>query len=162
MVVGGIVREAGEGEGSYSHGDSNRDRLAGGGTNGGGGGGGGVGVADEAVEAVEERPPAGAAAGGNLRLLDLILLLDGIDSIFALNIGFRGLCIVFAAANDVGNLLPVFLLQIPSTELHVPLPPSVDQHRSCSFAPAIISTATASAACAAADGGAKGVLDREC
>lgn len=113
----GLEVWVGEREGSdsdgYSHGDGFWGVVGGGNSHLGGGGRGGRGGAEEAVEAVEERP-AGEQPGGNFGLLDLVLLLDGVDAILALNIGLRRLGVIIATANNVGNLLPVLLLEISS------------------------------------------------
>lgn len=75
------------------------------------------GITDEGVEAVEVRPRGGVSAVrlNDLSLLDLVLLLDGVDAILALDVGAVELLGVGVEGVDgVGNLLPVLLPEIPT------------------------------------------------
>lgn len=69
--------------------------------------------AEEKIETVEEGP--GRRTG--LRFLDLVPLLQSIYAIFALRIGFMGFGVIIAAADDIGNLLPLLLLEVFAAEV---------------------------------------------
>lgn len=73
-----------------------------------------VGGADEGVKAVEEWP-----GGVRLGLLDLVLLLDGVDAVLVLDIGLEQLGVVIAGGDD---LLPLWVAKAVAAE-HDKAPP---------------------------------------
>nr|GMC72445.1 hypothetical protein Iba_chr03bCG11550 [Ipomoea batatas] len=75
--------------------------------------------ANQLIQPLEECPPAGPLPSRDLRLLKLVLLLHGVDPILTLNISFWGFAIIFTASNNVCNIFPVLLFQIPPTQLQV-------------------------------------------
>lgn len=114
------------------------------GINGVGGGGGvlglGGGIADEGVEALEVRPRGDVAAVGldNLGLLDLVLLLGGVDAVLALDVGAAELG--GGGVDGVGDLLPVLLPEVPAVEMDVVGPPRLNQSPGSFLRPAVLAT----------------------
>lgn len=92
---------------------------------GGGGGLGGDGLdggADEAVEAGVEGP----GGGGRLGLLDLVLLLEGVDAVLALDVRLTVPDAVYTGVDGVGDLLPVLLTEVASVEEEITVAPRLD------------------------------------
>lgn len=106
---------------------------------GGGGVGLGEGIADEGVEAFEVRPRGGVVAVGldDLGLLDLVLLLGGVDAVLALDVGAAELGGV-GSVDGVGDLLPVLLPEVAAVELEELGPPRVNQRPGCLLRPAVL------------------------
>lgn len=97
-------------------------------------------IADESVEASEERPGASVVAVGfdDLVLLDLVLLLQRVDAILTLDVGSaRLLDVAVMGVNSVGDLLPVLLTEVSAIELQVTLAPSVDESEGGVLTPAV-------------------------
>nr|GLL28021.1 LOB domain-containing protein 21 [Ipomoea trifida] len=90
---------------------------------------------DEEIEAVVERPNRRRG----FRFLELILLLQSIHTVLALNIGPLRLNAVPARINGVSHLLPVLLTEVTSVKLEITVAPSLDQRLRGSFAPAVLS-----------------------
>lgn len=101
----------------------------------------GEGVADEGVEALEMGPRGDVAAVRlkDLGLLDLVLLLGGVNAIFTLDVGAAILDGGGVNGVDgVGNLLPVLLAEVTPVELNVVGPPGINQCPSCFLRPAVL------------------------
>jgi len=97
-------------------------------------------IADESVEASEERPGASVAAVrfDDLVLLDLVLLLKGVDSVLALDIGSAGfLDVAVIGVNGVGDFLPVLLTEVSAIELEMTFAPSIDESEGGVLTPAV-------------------------
>nr|GMD00510.1 LOB domain-containing protein 21-like [Ipomoea batatas] len=90
---------------------------------------------DEEIEAVVERPNRRRG----FRFLELILLLQSIHTVLALNIGPLRLNAVPARINGVSHLLPVLLTEVTSVKLEITVAPRLDQRLRGSFAPAVLS-----------------------
>lgn len=91
----------------------------------------------------------------HLRSLHLVLLLQGIDAVFALRVGFRGFGVIVAAAHHIGYFLPLLLPEVSAAEFEVSFAPRIDEHGGRAFAPAIV------AAAGGGGGGAERGLDGE-
>ncbi|GER27841.1 maturase K [Striga asiatica] len=77
----------------------------------------GVSRSDEKVEAGEEGPGGGGGIR-DLGLLDLVLLLQSVDPVFALDVGAAGLFgVAVEGVDGVGDLLPVLAAEISTVEL---------------------------------------------
>lgn len=99
------------------------------------------GITDEGIEAVEVRPRGGVLAFGlnYLSLLDLVLLLDGVNAILTLNVGAVELLRVGVEGVDgIGYLLPVLLPEVTTVKLQVVRPPCLNQRLGCLLRPAIL------------------------
>lgn len=83
--------------------------------------------------------------GTGLGLLDLVLLLEGVDPVLALNVGLGRLEAVFTGVDGVGNVLPVLLTEVAAVELDVTPAPGVDQSLGGTVAPTVVSAAVVGA-----------------
>jgi len=91
------------------------------------------------VELKEEGPVADVTAR-NPSFLDLVPLLEGVDTVLALDIGATGLLNVAVNGVDgVRNLLPVVVTEVTAVELEVTVAPGVDERASGVFGPAVFS-----------------------
>lgn len=90
------------------------------------------------IEAGVETPFGG---NGQLGLLELVLLLDSIDAVLALDVGAAGLDAVGPGVDGVGDFHPVFLTEVAAVELQVTVPPGFDQGLGGAFAPAVLTAA---------------------
>jgi hypothetical protein len=77
---------------------------------------------EEVVEAVEEGP--GRVVLGHLHL---VLLLERVDAILALDVGLGRLGVSVAGGDDLGDLLPLRVAEAAAAERDEALPPGVDQ-----------------------------------
>lgn len=94
------------------------------------------------LEAVVEGPFGRRRLG----FLELVLLLESIDAVLALDVGAAGLEAVLAGVDCVGNFLPVLLAEIAAVQQEVTVSPGFDQSLGSAFAPAVLSAAATSAA----------------
>lgn len=98
-------------------------------------------IADENVETSEKRPGTlvTAVGFGNPSFLDLVLLLQRVDSVFALNVGTSSFPVTGGVdvVDGVGDLLPSFLTEVTAVEVEVAFTPGVDEGGSCVFGPAV-------------------------
>lgn len=74
------------------------------------------------IEAGVETP----VGGRRFRLLELVLLLDSIDAVLALDVGPAWLDAVGAGVDGVGDFHPVLLTEVTAVELEVTVPPCFD------------------------------------
>lgn len=100
-----------------------------------------MGGADEAVEVGKEGPVADVnAAGviGNPSLLDLVLLLEGVDAVLALDVGAAGLLgVAVDGVDGVGDLLPVVVAEVAAVEFEVTVAPGPYERVGGVFGPAV-------------------------
>ena len=124
-----------------------------------------VGGREEEIEAVEELP-----AGDWLGPLDLVLLLERVDAVLALDIGLGRLGVAVTGGDGVGDLLPLRVAEAAAAERDEALAPGVDERGGGAVAPGVLppaapAPASAPAAAAAAGGagvqGRRGPMDRE-
>lgn len=78
---------------------------------------------DERMERAIEEPVGGKGLG----VLDLILLLESVDPVLALNVGLGRLDTVMKGVDGVGNILPVLLTEATAVELDVTPAPRADE-----------------------------------
>lgn len=103
--------------------------------------GNGVGT-DERVEAVEEGPLGRRGFG----LLELVLLLQRVDPVLALDVRLARLNAVLTSVDGVGDLLPVLLTEVTTVELDITVSPGLDQYLRGALAPTILPPPAAAAA----------------
>lgn len=116
---------------------------------GGGGGGFGEGGAEEGVERGKERPGAdvgGGGGGGGVKVggfgfFDLVLLFEGVDAVFTLDIGAERLGGGGGGVTGVdggGDFLPVALAEVAAVEVQVTVTPRLDQCVGRVLAPTVL------------------------
>ncbi|CAL1396887.1 unnamed protein product [Linum trigynum] len=93
---------------------------------------------DQEVQQVEESPRRDERAVGrhNHGLLDLVLLLDGVNPVLALDVGAVGL--LGEAVDGLSDVLPVLLAEVPAVELDVAVASGLDERRRGLLAPAVL------------------------
>lgn len=116
---------------------------------GGGGGGFGEGGAEEGVERGKERPGAdvgGGGGGGGVKVggfgfFDLVLLFEGVDAVFTLDIGAERLGGGGGGVTGVdggSDFLPVALAEVAAVEVQVTVTPRLDQCVGRVLAPTVL------------------------
>ena len=112
---------------------------------GGGGGGFGEGGAEEGVERGKERPGADVGGGGvkvgGFGFFDLVLLFEGVDAVFTLDIGAERLGGGGGGVTGVdrgGDFLPVALAEVAAVEVQVTVTPRLDQCVGRVLAPTVL------------------------
>lgn len=97
-----------------------------------------LGGSDEFVQSLKESPLAWTSTGNDLALLELILLLEGVQAILALHVGFGHLGAIGASINAVSYVLPVLLFEIAAIKLQITVTPGMNKRESSALAPAIV------------------------
>lgn len=100
------------------------------------------GVADKRVKAVEVGPRGGVSPFGldDLGLLDLVLLLDGVNTVLTLDVGAAELKgVAVDAVDGVCDFLPVLLAEVSSVEHQVVGPPGFNERPASILRPTVLS-----------------------
>lgn len=98
----------------------------------------------EVVKLDVEGPSGGSNDGAvrDPRLLELVLLFQGVESVLALDIGFAKLETGGARIDGFRNLAPVLLLEVSPVQVEVALAPGIDQCIGGALAPAVLPAAS--------------------
>jgi len=97
--------------------------------------------ANQSIQSFVERPGRreSTVGGRNPSLLDLVLLLNGVDAILALDVcAVRLLGVAMERVDGVGDVLPVLLAEVAAVELEVASAPGVHERGRGLLGPAVL------------------------